>query len=279
MISLIIPTFNEEKYLPFLLESIKKQDFEGDFEVIVSDNNSTDKTLKIAKDFDCKITEGGSPPEARNKGAKQAKRNILLFIDADIVLPEDFLSKSLSEFKEKNLDVAGFFLSPKEGGWVLKAGYAFFYNFLACFLGGSILPHATSIIMAKKGLHSKIKGFDESVSFGEDSFYAREGSKIGKFGIVSSSFAYVSTRRFKRDGLFKTVLKYILCEIHMILFGPVRSNTFNYNFGYKVKRSKLIRVFEEIVFFSIILILFPLFIVVYLFSLIFLVKRSKSRNS
>lgn len=280
MISLIIPTFNEEKNLPFLLDSLKKQDFEGNTEIIVSDNNSSDKTVKLAKEAGCKVVEGGRPSEARNNGANEAEGNILLFVDADIVLPEDFLSNAVKEFKDKNLELAGFFLSPREGGWILKAGYAFFYNFLACFLSGDILPHATSIIMAKKGIHSKLKGFEESVLFGEDCFYAREGSKIGKFGIISSSFAYVSTRRFKRDGFFKTFLKYGLCEIYMIFFGSVKSSLFNYNFGYKkVKKNKFTRIIEEIFFFIIVLVLSPLFLVIYIFSLIFLaIKRSKEKK-
>lgn len=276
MVSIIIPTFNEGKYLSFLLESIKNQDFEGDFEIIVADNNSTDKTLKIAKKFGCKIVEGGYPSRARNNGAKSAKGNIFFFIDADIVLPQDFLSKSLEEFKKKELDVAGFFLSPKEGNWLLKSGYALFYNFLICFLGGKILPHATSIIMAKKGMHSKIKGFDEDVLFGEDCLYARKGAKKGNFGVISSSFVYVSTRRYERDGFFKTVLKYVLGEAHMIALGPVKSNIFNYGFGYKKKKNGVIRIFEEILFFFVLLILSPFFLVFYLLSLIFLAfKRSK----
>ena len=54
MLSLIIPTKNEEKYLPLLLSSIKEQDF-SDYEVIVADADSTDKQLKLQKDTDAKL--------------------------------------------------------------------------------------------------------------------------------------------------------------------------------------------------------------------------------
>ncbi|MEN6592532.1 MAG: glycosyltransferase family A protein, partial [Methanobacterium sp.] len=57
-ISIIIPTYNEEEYLPYLLESIKRQDF-TDYEVIVADAHSTDKTREIAKSFGAKIVDGG----------------------------------------------------------------------------------------------------------------------------------------------------------------------------------------------------------------------------
>lgn len=58
MISIIIPTWNEENYLPKLLECIKKQTYR-DYEVIVADANSTDNTKAIAKKYDCKIVKGG----------------------------------------------------------------------------------------------------------------------------------------------------------------------------------------------------------------------------
>ena len=82
MLSIIIPTKNEEKYLPNLLRSIKKQTFK-DYEIIVADNNSKDKTKKIAKRYGCKIVKGGLPGKARNQGAKFAEGDILLFLDSD----------------------------------------------------------------------------------------------------------------------------------------------------------------------------------------------------
>ena len=91
MLSIIIPTLNEEKYLPKLLESIKKQSFK-DYEIIVADANSKDKTRKIARDYGCKITSGGIlPAVARNNGAKKAAGEILLFIDADCIIENNFL--------------------------------------------------------------------------------------------------------------------------------------------------------------------------------------------
>ena len=69
MLSIIIPTLNEEKLLSLLLKEIKKQNF-LDYEIIVADANSGDKTVEIAKSFGCKIVKGGLPPKGRNEGAK-----------------------------------------------------------------------------------------------------------------------------------------------------------------------------------------------------------------
>ena len=83
ILSIIIPTYNEEKYLPILLESIKKQSFE-DYEIIVADANSTDNTRNIAQEYGCIIVDGGLPAIGRNNGANVAKGDILLFLDSDL---------------------------------------------------------------------------------------------------------------------------------------------------------------------------------------------------
>ena len=90
-LSIVIPAKNEEKYLPKLLASVKKQSFK-DYEIIVADNNSKDKTKEIAKSYGCKIVKGGLPGKGRNAGAKIAKGEIILFLDADVILPDSISS-------------------------------------------------------------------------------------------------------------------------------------------------------------------------------------------
>ena len=93
MISIIIPAYNEEKYLPKLLECIKKQTYKG-YEIIVADAGSKDRTGQIAKKYGCKVVKGGMPAVGRNNGAKVAKGNILLFLDADVQINRDFIKKA-----------------------------------------------------------------------------------------------------------------------------------------------------------------------------------------
>ena len=89
-LSCIIITLNEERLLPNLLESIKGQTYKN-YEVIVADYYSRDKTREIAKDYGCIITNGGNYTVGRNNGAKVAKGKYFLFLDADSYLPKDFL--------------------------------------------------------------------------------------------------------------------------------------------------------------------------------------------
>ena len=58
MISVIIPTLNEEEYLPVVLRSVKRQGIK-DLEIIVADAASKDRTVEIAKSFGCKVVKGG----------------------------------------------------------------------------------------------------------------------------------------------------------------------------------------------------------------------------
>ena len=77
-LSIIIPTYNEEEYLPKLLYSIKEQEFK-DYEIIVADAGSVDRTREIAESNGCKVIEGGLPAVGRNNGAKIAKGKYFYF--------------------------------------------------------------------------------------------------------------------------------------------------------------------------------------------------------
>lgn len=98
-ISVIIPTYNEEKVILDCLSSLDSQTID-DFEVIVVDDGSSDKTLEVlkkikVKNYKLKILKQDhkGPGAARNLGAKSAKGEILVFVDADMTFDKDFLKK------------------------------------------------------------------------------------------------------------------------------------------------------------------------------------------
>jgi len=228
MLSIIIPTLNEEKYLPLLLEAIKKQKVDGNLEIIVADAGSQDRTIEIARDFGCKIVPGGLPARGRNEGAKVAKGDTLLFMDADnVFLPENFLSKLLAEFERKKLGVASFPIYPnsKKIDKILYGIYNNFVNFTQ-------IPYATNSVLVKKEIFEKVDGgFDEEIKIGEDHYFAKQAAKFGKFGFIKIEPVLTSDRRFIRDGRLKTYLKFILAGIYMFFFGPVKKDIFKYRFN------------------------------------------------
>jgi glycosyltransferase involved in cell wall biosynthesis len=239
MISIIIPALNEENYLQLLLESIKKQKF-FDYEIILADAGSEDKTIEIAKKYNCKIVAGGLPAKGRNEGAKSAKGEILFFLDADTILPEDFLRKAINEFNKRNLELASFCLIALPRNKISSFFLNIFYNQPIILLERA-LPHAATGILVKKEVFKKIGGFDEDIKLAEDHYLARKAKKIlnSKIGIIRSTKIFVSDRRFKTDGWVNVGVKYLLCELHLIFIGPVRSDIFNYKFNhYNNKKTK-----------------------------------------
>ncbi len=229
-LSIIIPTLNEEKYLPILISQLKKQTFQ-DFEIIVSDGGSTDKTREIAQSFGCKVVEGGLPAKARNEGAKIAKGELFLFLDADnIYLPEDFLEKAIREFEKRNLGVATFPLYVAGNFFVDKIAY-FLYN-LWVKLTQRFFPLACNIILTKREVFEKVGGFDEKVFVGEDHDFAQRAGKISKFGFIEKAGKVItSARRLEKEGRLKAYSKYILAGVHFYFFGPPKKKIFSYEFN------------------------------------------------
>ena len=238
MLSIVIPSLNEEKYLPLLLESIKEQNL-NDYEVILADAGSKDKTLEIAKRYNCIVTTGGLPARGRNQGASIAKGELIFFADSDIILPDGFLDKSLAEFKERNLDIASFRLKTYPRNKFIDYLVEVYYNRPIVFLE-KVLPHAAMGILVKKELFNKLNGFDETIKLAEDMDFARRANKIGNFAIIKSVTLYSSDRRAKADGWFKTLNKFILCELHMIFIGPIRSDSdiFEHKFNHYNEKKK-----------------------------------------
>ena len=220
MLSIIIPTLNEEKLLPLLLDSIRRQSVR-DYEMIVADAGSKDSTVAIAKRYGCVIVPGGIPAKGRNEGAKIAKGELLLFLDADIALPDDFLEKALQEFSKRKLAIASVLIDSQP--WHANFLLWTFYN-LPVLLFEPFLSHGAMAILVQSTIYERVGGFDESVKLAEDHYFTRQAAKIGKFGLFHSVRVRTSPRRFTTDGWARTYMKFILCEIYMICKGPVRKD-------------------------------------------------------
>jgi len=106
-LSIVLPTYNNEKTIQECLESIFFQNFsKEDFEVLFIDGGSKDKTLEIAKRYPVKILENIKRNEeaARMIGIEKAKGEILCFIDADNILVEkDWITKAVETFKDEEI--------------------------------------------------------------------------------------------------------------------------------------------------------------------------------
>ena len=235
MISIIIPAKNEERLISLLLESLKKQDCASEIEVVVADAHSTDKTREIIysyKDFFKKVlvVDGGMPWTGRNLGAKASTGDLLVFIDADLVLPtSDFISKIQDDFKIRNLAIATVYLKPishKLIDHILVNSYN-----IILFLAQFIRPLGAMCIISTRSAFDKSGGYPEDVVMSEDHDFVLNAKKYGKYGIIHV-VADISVRRFEKEGRFGLVSKYIYATYYRVVHGPIREPLFEYEFEY-----------------------------------------------
>ena len=228
-LSVIIPTLNEIAYLPQLLDALAVQTRLPD-EIIVADAGSKDGTAELAQSRGVRIVPGGMPAVGRNAGARAAKGDLLLFLDADVLPPPEFIERVLEEFERKKYDVATCFIASINGNpldGIICVGTNLYFQIIQ-----PVSPHAPGFcILSKRTAHEIIGGFDESLSLSEDIDYARRAKRHGKFGILSSARIPVSMRRVGKEGLVGLGLKYAWCEIYALMGKPVRNAPFEYEFG------------------------------------------------
>lgn len=222
-LSIIIPTFNEEKHLPKLIESIRKQSYK-DYEIIIADNNSRDLTTRIVRKYKIRTVGGGSPAQGRNNGSKIAKGNLFLFMDADVVLPSNSLESLIQEFKKRQLDIASIYLKQSSKRIIDNLAYTI-YNFWTKVIQ-FIDPHTIgSFILCNKDTFEKLEGFNESLTASSDYALGRAAKKHKlRIGMLTTTKILVSIRRFDYEGRFRFFSKAILIWLHRIFIGEVKSN-------------------------------------------------------
>lgn len=231
ILSIIIPTYNEEEYLPVLLESIKQQDFR-DYEIIVADANSKDNTVKIAEEYGCIVVEGGMPAVGRNNGAKVAKGEYLLFLDSDLKLTEDYLAKVIYEFKMERLGIAITQMKPLSK----KTEDKLLHDLANLFMISveKIKPHGAGCygIIAKRELHERCGGFNEELTFGEDTEYIERLAKKERFKVLRNAKIGVSTRRLEEEGLATLAKQYGKSTVNDFLGIRTEASDLNYGFDH-----------------------------------------------
>ena len=230
-ISIIIPTYNEEEYLPKLLESIKSQDF-TDYEIIVADAQSDDNTRNIAKEYGCVVVEGGLPGPGRNRGAEVAQGEILLFLDSDLELTENYLSNVIEEFESEDLGIAITQMTPLSE----KKRDKYLHDLANWFMIAveNIKPHGAGCygIISKKELHDEVDGFDENLSFGEDTDYIERVAEISEFKVLRNARIGVSTRRLEEEGLYTLLKQYGKSTVNDFRGKRTSAEDLGYEFGH-----------------------------------------------
>jgi len=211
-ISVVIPAYNEELFLPQLLASLKKQTFPKDeYEVIVVDNNSTDDTAKIAKQFHARVvteTKRGYA-HACNAGFASATGEIIARADAVYIQPKEWLEKIWTAFqKDQKLVAIGGPLYPLESSLIENVIYypaiVIWMSILKLLGDGFLFPN----MAVRKQIFEKTGGFDTHLQFGEDTKMCLKLVKLGKVIFSPNLYVYTSIRKMRSLGLIQSVFGY-----------------------------------------------------------------------
>lgn len=229
IISVIIPTLNEEKLLPKLLSQLNSDEIRKshNLEIIVSDGGSSDRTLEIAEqqaDKLIRFTEKRRQKisEGRNAGAQAAEGDILLFTNADILIGNPLKLFSLIESKFTMSDYAAMtcdvVVNPKERKPV-DSIFMGFYNYYFHFLNiiGLGMGRGECHIL-RKTTFDKLGGYNEKLAAGEDFEFFTRLRKKGKILFSHVVKIYESPRRYRKYGHFRIFFTWLINSIY-VMFG------------------------------------------------------------
>ncbi|MEM3638847.1 MAG: glycosyltransferase [Candidatus Micrarchaeaceae archaeon] len=231
-ISVVIPTYNEEKYIGKALFALSRQSFK-DFDIIVVDKESTDKTRKIAKSYGARVIMVRRPgiAIARNAGAKAAKGPVLLFIDADTVASKDLLALYAKAFSNPDVIAAtGPILPLERRDPLMMASYKFVS---VLFVRLSIAVGRPSIVGSnfaiRKDVFDKVHGFNEKFLTYEDWDLSNRIKRFGRIAYLPKAIVYTSTRRVDSWGIsgyftyhVGNILRYHLLKAPKKEYKPIR---------------------------------------------------------
>lgn len=237
-ISIVIPTLNEEKYLPKLLDSLSQ--IHSPMEIIVVDGNSTDRTVEVAKGFTPRFTSGSSlvvlttplpgVSAQRNHGAHHAAHEILWFLDADVIISQKIYISILQTFINRGYSIGGTFFKPIEHDIRATLMYASGVWYAAIMLLFGRANFSGNSILVKRELFQKVGGFDETLRIAEDIDFSNRAGKMGKAGLIPVAVP-VSSRRFKRFGYLHVYSGWVFGTLLMLCGRKEETQKLEYPFG------------------------------------------------
>ncbi len=199
-ITVVIPVYNEEKYIKQCLESLKTQEVAPD-EIIIVDNNCTDNTLLVVKEFNMRVVSEKKQgiAAARNAGFNAAQYDIIARTDADARLPSNWIKKIKEDFEDVSIDAIGgpivYLKTPFQSTW---------YSNMFYYLLNIVQGHHTLIgsnLALRKEIWEKVKDevcTNDSQVHEDADLAIHIHKKGGKIGYDSELVIACSPRRIVR---------------------------------------------------------------------------------
>ena len=213
MVSIIIPTYNEEKTLPKTLQALFAQP--GEFETLLVDGGSTDQTCAIAKESALNPQSSAlstvrclTAPKGRasqmNAGAKQASGEWLLFLHADTILPDRAIQRLNEMEADQSVQAGGFMHQFSGDDWRLKV-ISFLDNFRCT---RSRIIYGDQALFVRRALFEKLGGFpDEPIL--EDVAFCERLIRVTE-PLLLSPPVVTDARKFIKMGIWRSFIRVLL---------------------------------------------------------------------
>ncbi len=241
IISLIIPAYNEEAYLPALLESANRARMTFDagtkaVELIVVDNASSDRTTEVAKTFGARVVREDRRIIAavRNAGAKAARADILAFVDADSVVHPQIFNAIHKRYQRGGIIAGGSGVRLPRMSLPLILTYSVMLPYI--WLTGM----DTGVVFCRRDDFEAIGGYNESRLFAEDVEFLlalkrrgrRNEEKLCRLRQVKTEYSY---RKFDQHGEWH-YLRMLFRLLISVVFNPKGLNRFAMKYWYGDQR-------------------------------------------
>lgn len=208
-ISVVIPAFNEEKYLPETLKSLKNQSYPP-FEIIVADNNSTDRTKEIAKSFGARVVpvKDQGNVYAMKGGLDAAEGDVIAGVDADTVVFPNWLEVIADAFSDPLVSGATGSIKIADKSWMTPLNNLFYLVFLQVNFWFGV-PHLVGFnYAARRKTYQKIGGINLEYTMSSDVELGLRLKQYGKVVLLRQMVVSPSMRRWQKNGL-RTFIQYM----------------------------------------------------------------------
>lgn len=243
--SVVIPTLNEENFLPNLLESLARQT-DKNFDVTVVDGSSKDKTVAVAQSFASKLpklrvimSRKASLPLQRNMGAAATHGSWLVFVDADSVLFPHFIERITRFIEEKKPSLFTTWMRP-DSDTPGDANIALLGNliFEMAVATHRPLPSGPMTVVSRKA-YDAVGGYNERHTFNEDvDFSMRVAKAHFPVDIIPETLFVWSLRRLRHHGMLKVAQQYVMSALPVLLFNRPLKKLSSYVMGGQLYNKK-----------------------------------------
>jgi glycosyltransferase involved in cell wall biosynthesis len=213
-LSVVIPAYEEEKYLGACLRSLQRQKFDGNYEVIVADNSSDDATARIADRYADRVIvhRRGTIAFGRQMGAEAARYSVIAFTDADTSAAPDWLAQLSASLEDDSVAGVHGQLMPYDGNRLEQDFCRYVlppYSRLMARINRPSVPGSNFAV--RRCAFEKAGGFNTSLVTGEDVELCRRVGKYGRIAFNPDALVCVSTRRVRKWG-YARMFSFFVCN-------------------------------------------------------------------